>query len=167
MKNSNYFGKNIKHSPLHLCETVEEAKYYLDRGFKPDESFEIITSPIHLANSLEILHLYLERGCDPNAGQNENKSTPLFTHRNIDNLRLLISYGANPNIKDGWGQTPLFTCEKLENVQLLLDHGADPDIVDDEGMLVDEWWTDEYEGKAMKAAVRKARERKSRALAQT
>lgn len=55
-------------------------------------------------------------------------------HGRIDTIRLLLQYGANPNLAtSSWGRTPLmlavYHCFD-DIVELLLEHGADPRIQD-------------------------------------
>jgi len=154
MKSPKTYSSGITYSPLHLCETVEEAKNFLTLGYKADEVFEKITSPIHSVESYNIFKMYLEAGCNPNAGAEFGRATPLHTQTSIENLRLLIVYGANPNLRGSWGQTPLFGCDTLEKVKVLLSNGVEPDIVDNDGNLPDEWWTNEGEGIQMKEEIK-------------
>lgn len=64
------------------------------------------------------------------------KLAPLHEAANNDNLdavKLLLSYKANPNIINGWQMTPLHyaaSSDKVEMVQLLLDKGASANATD-------------------------------------
>lgn len=153
MKSSGYFGEKIKHSPLHLCETVEEAIPYINQGFRPDELFEIIGSPMHSLDSPDLLKYYLSLGADPNTGGAHRRATPLHTLENKELVKILLEHGGNPNAINVWGQTPLFCCETVDKVELLLDYGANPNVKDDDDILLLDWWTDDGEGILMKEAV--------------
>ncbi|KAH9025899.1 hypothetical protein EDB84DRAFT_1440272 [Lactarius hengduanensis] len=74
----------------------------------------------------ERLQRLLEHGADPNACDN-NHSTPLHQASSkglLEVARLLLSYGANVDEKDGEGRTPLQVTEHQEMTKLLLEHGA-------------------------------------------
>lgn len=63
---------------------------------------------------------------DVNA-QNGMDSAPLhFCTNRLDNVRLLLEHGANPNVEDFRGATPLFHAKSYDVVMLLLEYGADP-----------------------------------------
>lgn len=155
MKPPNYFGPTIQHSPLHLCETVDEATPYINQGFRPDALFEVIGSPMHSVDSPDLLKYYLSLGADPNAGEAHRRATPLHTLENKELVKILLENGGNPNAINTWGQTPLFCCETAEKVELLLAYGANPNIKDDDNISLLDWWTDEGEGILMKEAVHK------------
>ncbi|KAH8980689.1 hypothetical protein EDB92DRAFT_1820498 [Lactarius akahatsu] len=75
---------------------------------------------------LEKLQRLLEHGADPNACDNTH-STPLHQASSMGLLefaRLLVSYGANVDEKDGEGRTPFQVATHQEMTTLLLEHGA-------------------------------------------
>ena len=56
-----------------------------------------------------------------------------------DTLKVLVTYGLNPNSKDAYGRTPLhWAAEKhdIEKVHALLDRGANPAIQDKAGNTI-------------------------------
>ncbi|KAH9029588.1 hypothetical protein EDB85DRAFT_2290792 [Lactarius pseudohatsudake] len=75
---------------------------------------------------IEGLQRLLEHGADPNAGDNDH-STPLHqaSYKGLlEVARLLLSYGANVDEKDGEGRTPFQVANGQEMTKLLLEHGA-------------------------------------------
>ncbi|KAG9288741.1 hypothetical protein G9A89_019102 [Geosiphon pyriformis] len=84
---------------------------------------------------LERVQELLTEGISPNA-QDENGYTPLaaaVSYKHYTIIELLISHGADVNIRDFEGDTPLHVAETVEIAELLLDHGADPFITNFEG----------------------------------
>ena len=77
---------------------------------------------------VDLVWLLLEIGADPNICDNDD-STPLH-HASSQGLleaaRLLLSYGAKVDEKDGEGKTPIQLAASDEMVKLLLEHGAVP-----------------------------------------
>jgi ankyrin repeat protein len=71
--------------------------------------------------------------------------TPLITAINngdIKMVRLLLSKGADPNLKSSYGEFPLFIALQMEHrelIALLIKHGADPTTKNHEGKTPEEW----------------------------
>ncbi len=70
-------------------------------------------------------------GADPNAGQGKpgERISPLsiaIGHKNIEMMKLLIKYGADPNLLDGSKTTPIFNA-------MLLDCGKCAELLISEG----------------------------------
>lgn len=65
---------------------------------------------------------------------NQDRSTPLHfavLSDHVDNLRILMKYGANPNLADSIGNTPLHYAvsnQSLSMVRVLNEYGADGNI---------------------------------------
>ncbi len=131
MKPNNYFGAAIKASPLHYCDTLEEAMPYFDAGWKGDEVCVVISRFIYFTDSYELLEECLKRGADPNAGAPD--STPLHVHYKLKFVRLLVRYGADIHARDRWGNTPLHAAQSLSLLKFYLAQGADPFAVNDDG----------------------------------
>ncbi|KAH9164371.1 hypothetical protein EDB89DRAFT_2233963 [Lactarius sanguifluus] len=75
---------------------------------------------------VEVFQRLLERGADSNACD-KNHSTPLHQASSkglLEVARLLLSYGANVDEKDGEGRTPFQVAGHQEMTKLLLKHGA-------------------------------------------
>ena len=104
-------------------------------------------SPIHQAigdynrnnpTELDTIARELIRAAGPIATivRDRNGRTPLHIAALYGNLRiagLLLSRGANPNIKDDAGNTPLHLARNLDITNQLLRHGADVTRVNDAG----------------------------------
>jgi hypothetical protein len=58
------------------------------------------------------------------------------SYGHIELIQLLMSAGANPNLRDSEGDTPLHFCELPEVAELLILNGADPAAVNDQGDTV-------------------------------
>lgn len=85
---------------------------------------------------LDDAKMLLERGADVNF-RDEFENTLLHFDHDIDMVKLLLQYGADPNAKNIEGITPLHEAvntaaligdpASLEIIKLLVGHGADPD----------------------------------------
>jgi ankyrin repeat protein len=93
--------------------------------------------------------LLLERGVDVNKTNSDDNSTPLYIACEIDSpvkydvVKLLLLYGANPNIVTNMCDTCLMAASKTaepEIVELLLKNGANPNIINrrDHNTAIDE-----------------------------
>lgn len=135
---------NIKNSkekiPLFLAVTlnhVNVVKLLIDFGSEVNDAKYTLT-PLHEAAALnygdsyfEVMRILLKNGAAVNAPA-INGMTPM--HYLIKcgvgsrMVRLLLSFGANFNLRDRHGNTPLYDavcCNQTEIVQLLIDHGYD------------------------------------------
>lgn len=108
----------------------------LDRGVTPDsvQEMNLLREAVlnHDAESVRILLLF---GADPNA-TDKHGFTPLFSATElgfVDGAKMLIKYGADPNLSAGpESDTPLALSvleSKMELVQLFLTYGGDPNRV--------------------------------------
>jgi ankyrin repeat protein len=79
----------------------------------------------------ELLKLAIEKGGDVNAVAPERGNPVLFFHlSHPENLKLLLSSGADPELRDHDGYTPLMNAAhfgRVEAVKLLIEHGAKVD----------------------------------------
>ncbi|KAF4070558.1 hypothetical protein AMELA_G00286730 [Ameiurus melas] len=145
------------HTPLHYCttqESVDCARQLIFQGAdvnNPSQNNDKDT-PLHIAacNGIsELVGLYIAHGANVNAF-NALMETPLITaafwamdarvqtysekHHLV--CRMLLDYGANPNLQDGDQKTALhkasWNCDQTL-MQILLNAGADPKIVDMSG----------------------------------
>jgi len=81
---------------------------------------------------------YLPLGANPNSfdtifGRSVLHKCTSNTDTDIENVKLLFEYGANPNIKDVNGNTPLFDVINIEIIDLLIRHGLNPFMTNYEG----------------------------------
>ncbi|CAH1254153.1 ANKLE1 [Branchiostoma lanceolatum] len=113
----------------------------------------------------------LKKGADPNLLLPTQGVTPFHlavgVDRALDFVKLILSYGGNPNVRDEEGTTPVHVAAswgKLKCLQLLMVNGADPHTIDQEGrtaldMALDYGETfciqalQEYERSAMEMAM--------------
>ncbi|XP_060798035.1 ankyrin repeat and SOCS box protein 4 [Neoarius graeffei] len=145
------------HTPLHYCvtqESVDCARQLIIKGAdvnKPSQNNDEET-PLHVAARLgipELVGLYAAQGADVNV-LNARMETPLITaafwamdareqtyseqHHLV--CRMLLDYGANPNLQEESKKTALhqasWNCDEAL-MQILLDAGADPKIMDMNG----------------------------------
>ena len=106
----------------------------------------------YVSNSVQhrndLVDILLRRGADPNkarisneprAGVNGKQKSALHVaaeSRNVEGARLLIKYGANPNVRNDMGTTPLQIAARenqTEMIRLLLRAGASPKIANANG----------------------------------
>ncbi|XP_017322833.1 ankyrin repeat and SOCS box protein 4 [Ictalurus punctatus] len=145
------------YTPLHYCitqESVDCARQLILQGADvnmPSQNIDEDT-PLHTAarhGISELVGLYITHGADVNAF-NAHMETPLMTaafsamddhvqtyseqHHLV--CRMLLDYGANPNLQDINHKTALhkasWNCDQTL-MHILLDAGADPKIVDMSG----------------------------------
>lgn len=84
----------------------------------------------------EVARVLLENGADPNKRYFFGSEINLVSPLDLDFMRLLLTYGANPDAVDRAGLTPLMKAARLpqgmESVLLLLSFGADVNARTDE-----------------------------------
>lgn len=87
----------------------------------------------------EIVQLLLAHGADPNIqikASNKSVLTEIRYDTEPATLKMLLDWGADPNLAGWCGQTPLMRAAQLgltEFVQILIEHGADVNAADDSG----------------------------------
>lgn len=83
-----------------------------------------------------LLEVALKAGLHPDAGQSEEHQTVLqkaASEGDLEKLRLLLKYGADPEKRNDWDETALgYACAwgQLEAVKILLDAGAEINAVE-------------------------------------
>lgn len=94
------------------------------------------------AKDVQVIHELVKAGADPVGREPDNGNTPLHLaatilgEQNIDIIKALLDYGADPNARDIYGSTPLLVAFSAkgkheppsEVVELLLKAGADPNL---------------------------------------
>lgn len=148
MKSKDYFGPSMDPTPLHYCDTAEEAEPFFKKGLKGDEVCKGISAAIHSVDDFNLLKAFLEHGASANAGQ--PGATPLHTHTDVNFLSELLKHGADVNAKDLFGRTALHCCLNFDAVKLLVSYGADLNVLDEDGELPEDDYLDDVEGRAMK-----------------
>ena len=109
-------------------------KHLLENGANPNllvDTGESVIMYATRAEDAEWLQLALKHGGNPNLTGARNKEPPLhdsIIFRRKENMRLLITAGADLNLQDGVGDTPLITAASLNAYDIvyeLLEIGAD------------------------------------------
>ncbi|KAH9046654.1 ankyrin repeat-containing domain protein [Lactarius hengduanensis] len=130
-------GKEDGWTPLHTSATngkLEAVQVLLEHNADVNMRSNKGETPLYVtvyntndhSETFEKLQRLLELGADPNACDN-NHSTPLHQASSkglLEVARLLLSYGANVDEKDGEGRTPFQVANGQEMTTLLLEHGA-------------------------------------------
>lgn len=100
--------------------------------------------PLHLALntcSTRITRLLLEYGADPNSQRlllrhiHVYGYTGIGSEKHIECAKLLLQFGANPNMRDPHGRTPLHyvSIYTVKLIDILMSYGADVNSQDDSG----------------------------------
>lgn len=96
---------------------------------KPNGSAALVSAI--RASDYRLAEQLLDRGVSPNSGSAEHALNDAISRRDAEAIRLLLLYGANPNMTDRDGQLPLaIACSsnQLEVTIALLKYGADPNL---------------------------------------
>ncbi|MBQ4810537.1 hypothetical protein J8M20_04285 [Pseudoalteromonas luteoviolacea] len=160
MKPMNWYGESIKATPLHYCDTLEEALVYFDAGLKGDEPCEGINPLLHSVENFEIFEECLKRGANPNVGM--PKMAPLHCQTEAAFIELLIKYGADVNAIDHFGRSPLHCCTNIVALKLLINAGSNTDVKDEDGELPEDGFLEDEEGLEMIRLVQNTRQAKSK-----
>lgn len=129
----NTIGRN----PLHLALSLNHYQFeivtlLINHGADIHARDDDGQTPLHLAN-VEVARLLLERGADVDA-RDSRGNTPLILAVNsrecLDLVKLLLSYGADPNAIDNADMNVLFNfCQgsdyNMQTFKMLVDAGAD------------------------------------------
>ncbi len=151
LKYSNSIGRPIKFGPTYLINRIYDApaeaiQFLLDCGLDPEaHGYNNRTALIHASMNLNTrkVQILLDHGVNVNAVQHLGETALMVVAQingNINHIgKLLLKYGADPNIQDINGRTALHKALTNNNsmlVRYLLEHGADPNIQDYNGRTV-------------------------------
>lgn len=118
----------------------------LKNGVDPNKKDEIGMRPLEYASSFECIKLLLEAGAEPNIFFESTSGTPLqiaSIRNHTDVVKILLKYGANPNIPNLNGLTALdHACHAcnlrgdIDIIETLLAYGANINHQDASGFTV-------------------------------
>lgn len=100
-----------------------------------DKNQQTVLHQSVIKNNLKFTNEILKCNANPNI-KDKQGLTPLVYAKTINMMRLLLHYGANPDIKTPNGKYLLHNCAKannLEAVNLLTIYKADPNVIDKDG----------------------------------
>ncbi|KAF7595480.1 hypothetical protein BBP40_005816 [Aspergillus hancockii] len=95
----------------------------------------------HLKNALasavrarnhQLMEQLLDSGVSPDLGENTHPLNEAILHRDIEGMRLLLLFGADPNAPDKDGKTPLYSTVEgsfMDGASLLLKYRADSNLM--------------------------------------
>jgi len=117
----------------------ELVKLLLANGANPNADHGATMLEAAGRGDVAMLRALLKAGGEPNMRYGDMLNTPLheaFPNGGFKEVRLLLEYGADPNIKNGLGRTPLFIASTgwIESVRLLIAHGAEVNVSDQNGV---------------------------------
>ncbi|KAB8229623.1 ankyrin repeat domain-containing protein [Aspergillus alliaceus] len=84
------------------------------------------------ARNHQLMEQLLDSGVSPDMGENTHPLNEAILHRDIEGMRLLLAFGANPNAPDRDGKTPLFSAVEgsfMDGATMLLKYRADPSFM--------------------------------------
>ncbi|KAI0132628.1 ankyrin repeat-containing domain protein [Xylariales sp. AK1849] len=91
---------------------------------------EALISAVETKNS-KLVEQLLDRGVSPDTSPDTHALKEAVRHHDIETVRLLLLFGADPNVPDQDGITPLFSAVEesfLDGASMLLKYGADPNF---------------------------------------
>lgn len=90
-------------------------------------------------NLNEVVRMLVGAGADPNLADKKGKTPLIANSRYLDIAQILITHGANVNVRASDGFTPLLNAGTVELTRFLLEHGADPFAKTDQGETALDW----------------------------
>lgn len=122
-------------SPLFYANNAETLKYLIEKGAKieiPDQKGKTALHNFVINRDFHSISTLLKYEANPNSIDKSNKSPILYVTNNAIR-KLLLMYGANPDIKTSKGETLLHLAAQKNNeevINTLLSYRADPNILD-------------------------------------
>jgi ankyrin repeat protein len=96
---------------------LEQVIAFIEHGKEANEENSFGNTPLHFAGmspmALRVAQILLNAGGNPNT-KNQKSRTPLHcavSNNNLELVKLLMSYGADPTIQDVYGRTPYSNAE--------------------------------------------------------
>lgn len=124
----------------------DKFKGLLEGGSNPNFQSLLGVSPVYYAAGWQdpwYLETILELGGGPNLVNPQSKNTPIFEsikRFRVDNIKLLLKYGAKTEVRGWLGYTPLTSAASInqyDQVLILLEAGADPKFPTEDGARLD------------------------------
>ena len=145
-------GDALRRTPLMIAisrgDFNEVKRLVIDESADVNRESRVYGTPLHVAatkGNPEIVEFLLKRGAKVNSLTPINGSTPLAEaalHGKLEAAKILLDYGANPDINDNMGNTVLSDAirgrlvgegEHFEIIKLLIARGVNPWITDGQG----------------------------------
>ena len=115
--------------------TLETIKFIIKNGAKLQNKTlyrDLLSSASLGSDRTAILKYLLTQGLDPNL-TNSSEEPPLFnaiSSRNLEAIKILVEYGANPKAHNREGMTTLMqaalVCSDLDTIHFLIQQGVNP-----------------------------------------
>jgi len=116
---------------------AEVVKWFLDQGVDAKNAHFDDPTLLFSAGRPETAELLIQRGVDVNAIDKNGESALFQIIRYTKNpakiAEVLLAHGANPNVRNRYGQTPLMVAPDGPTVEALIAAGADVNAKDDRG----------------------------------
>ena len=111
---------------------------YIKSSLKREEDMEYTIRQALLNNEYEEIEFYLAAGGDPDIIiEGEPLILAALTFGSSSYIvDLLLHYGANPNVENGYAIVQASKSGNVENVDLLLEYGVDPSSHNNKALLV-------------------------------
>lgn len=113
-------------TPLHVVRNKKDALKLIKHGAVVDAVDVVGATPLQRITrrgiSIDVIHVLLSSGADVN--ETTGVDTPLTAAIKIGNIsavKLLVEYGANPNLSNESGQSPL-ACAQVSGNQAIIDY---------------------------------------------
>lgn len=119
---------------------TEVVKWFIDQGVDPNMRGERWDKPTALfyVRKPETIKLLIDKGVPVNAVDDRRGESVLFeavrgSKKSLEVVQTLLDNGADPNIRNRWGNVPIMNAPNAAAVELLIAHGADLTVKNEDG----------------------------------